>query len=297
MKACAQLALLTCLVAAPVWARPGTARPVRTQRGATKKQCLNHLWDHTMSKHAELVDERRRMLAASPHWYTSDKIAFDPFEPTYTCHSERRVGVLYGDGGKFVCGEQHYFQARSCLVYSVGSAGDARFEADVVKRYGCEVHTFDPTGDTAEYESAVANAGARMHPWGLGVTGTKLRNPITGRDNDLLSVPAILDRLNHANRRIDVFKIDCEGCEYDVFADLWPRIQDGSVTLDQIQVEMHLVDVDRIRAFFESAENAGYMIFHKERNQWGCDGYRCVEYSLIHKSAAHAIFKDTHCLL
>ena len=22
-------------------------------------------------------------------------------------------------------------------------------------------------------------------------------------------------------------------------------------------------------------------ITHKERNQWGCDGYRCVEYALV----------------
>ena len=37
------------------------------------------------------------------------------------------------------------------------------------------------------------------------------------------------------------------------------------------------------------------MIFHKERNQWGCNGYTCVEYSLISPAAAKRAFASTHC--
>jgi hypothetical protein len=35
-----------------------------------------------------------------------------------------------------------------CLIYSVGSAGDFRFEMGIVKMLGtkaCEIHVFDPT--------------------------------------------------------------------------------------------------------------------------------------------------------
>ena len=32
---------------------------------------------------------------------------------------------------------------------------------------------------------------------------------------------------------------------------------------------------------FAAADKAKLRITHKERNQWGCDGYRCVEYALV----------------
>ena len=257
--------------------------------------CLQHVWNAKLRKHAELVNGRAQSLAASPQRFMEPKTAYDAFEPTYTCHSEWRTGALFGDGGKFVCGDPDYFRARDCLVYSVGSNGDPSFEADVVKRFGCEVHTFDPTGDSAMFADVVTKAGGHFHPWGVGTTGTKMHNEATGRDSDMLTLYDIPQRLGHAGRHIDILKIDCEGCEWDAFAALWPRIADGSVTVGQIQVELHGHDFDRIHTFFTGAEEAGYMIFHKERNQWGCDGFNCVEYALIHLSDAHRLFEATHC--
>lgn len=102
-----------------------------------------------------------------------------------------------------------------------------------------------------------------------------------------------MQRLGHAH--VDILKIDCEGCEFDAFAGMWPHIENRSVSVGQIQVELHYTDFDRIRAFFEGAERAGFLTFHKERNQWGCDGYNCVEYALIHAEEAHDLFKAMHC--
>ena len=36
-----------------------------------------------------------------------------------------------------------------------------------------------------------------------------------------------------------------------------------------------------LQRFFAAADTAKLRITHKERNQWGCDGYRCVEYALV----------------
>ena len=36
-----------------------------------------------------------------------------------------------------------------------------------------------------------------------------------------------------------------------------------------------------LQRFFAAADRAKLRITHKERNQWGCDGYRCVEYALV----------------
>jgi len=33
-----------------------------------------------------------------------------------------------------------------------------------------------------------------------------------------------------------------------------------------------------------AADKAKFRIVHKERNQWGCGGYICVEYALISES-------------
>ncbi len=71
-----------------------------------------------------------------------------------------------------------------------------------VGRYGCEVHTFDHTVDATWIPPGYLN----YHRIGLGQDG--------GVDDDMLSLPRIIDRLGHEDRVIDVFKIDCEGCEY-----------------------------------------------------------------------------------
>jgi hypothetical protein len=58
--------------------------------------------------------------------------------------------------------------------------------------------------------------------------------------------------------------------------------------VNQIQVEMHAYAVDDVATamydFFLAADRANFRITHKERNHWGCDGYRCVEYSLVSES-------------
>ena len=59
----------------------------------------------------------------------------DYYEPEFACRHERRVGQR-GDGGKWVC-DPHRLQAKpDCLVYSVGSEGDASFERAVRDEIG-----------------------------------------------------------------------------------------------------------------------------------------------------------------
>jgi hypothetical protein len=46
---------------------------------------------------------------------------------------------------------------------------------------------------------------------------------------------------------------------------------------------------------FHSMRRQGFMVFHKERNHWGCDGYMCVEFSIVSPGVAKAEFGATHC--
>lgn len=140
-----------------------------------------------------------------------------------------------------------------CLIYSVGSNGNYEFEdgmylllslmlaftrycnacdihalacSTIVLNFGilhtckglnrlvgnvCETHIFDYSNNYNREE----NADKNMHFHQIGLQGTQQdRHARTG---EFLSFPDILKRLGHENRTIDIFKIDCEGCEWDTY--------------------------------------------------------------------------------
>jgi hypothetical protein len=120
---------------------------------------------------------------------------------------------------------------------------------------------------------------------------------MTGRSERLLPIADILNLLGHKGRHVHILKIDCDGFEYAAFDNLRPEIQAGAISIGQIQVELHGLDFIQVASFFDGADKSGFMVFHKERNHWGCSGYQCLEFSLIHKSEAERMFGFTHCTL
>lgn len=68
--------------------------------------------------------------------------------------------------------------------------------------------------------------------------------------------------MGHTGRTIDVFKIDCEGCEWETVANWF----DSDVTIRQIQVELHNVDIKTTPKFFDTLWHNHYVITHKEPN-------------------------------
>lgn len=287
-------AILGLIVTVASWRSSSTLQP----RIKQMKSC-DRLWQEKMAKHDALMRGRRDITA----WTAFDasktaKTAYDPFEATYTCHSELRRGKLLGDGGKFVCGDPAYFKKATderCLVYSVGSAGDETFEHDIISNLGCEVHTFDPTGNSTHFKHVLEGVGAHFHSIGVGGHTSTMANTVTGEAARILPILDIVKLLGHGRRDISMLKIDCEGCEYKAFDVLWHQVEAGLVSIGQIQIEMHGTNHDDINSFFEGSDRAGYMVFHKERNHWGCKGYECVEFSLIHRREAERMFRFTHC--
>ncbi len=67
--------------------------------------------------------------------------------------------------------------------------------------------------------------------------------------------------LGHEDSTIDIFKIDCEGCEWKVFED-WFSI---SLDIRQILVEVHWTPAN-VNEFFEALQREHYVTFHKEPN-------------------------------
>ena len=95
-------------------------------------------------------------------------------------------------------------------------------------------------------------------------------------------------RLGHEGSVITWIKIDCEGCEYSLI----PKLHVVNARFNQIFIEVHGIDVVRIIELFEHLRHAGFIVFHKERNNWGCDGYRCVEFSLMTIEYARSVLQN-----
>ena len=90
------------------------------------------------------------------------------------------------------------------------------------------------------------------------------------------SVSDIIKLLGHENRVIDIFKIDCEGCEWLSYMD-WYKIPN----IRRIQIELRYVG--EAEKLLPRLREHGFVIFHKEFNTIGCDG-RCIEYALLRLS-------------
>jgi hypothetical protein len=275
----------------------------REAPAAAAAKCVR-LWRANLAK-ARLLKQRMLKVASDPVLFRQSfprpLEIFDPYEPQWTCPYEERVGKDFGDGGKFVCGTPAYFRRdtqRRCLVYSIGSSGDFSFETDVLRRYGCEIHTFDPTGPSAEWAAAAKSLGVEFHPWGLNRVEAVNRNNALLAANPSYPLAEIMQRLGHTGRKIDILKIDCEGCEFDAFTPVWHDLKAKRYEVGQVQIEVHMNEHEKqVGPFFASAADAGFDLFHKERNHWGCLGWTCLEFSFIHAAAARDIFAFEVCPL
>lgn len=224
-------------------------------------------------------------------FYIDDKntgsLYFDLYEPESICFSEERFGTevrfkAFGDGPKFVCGISMIQAQESCLVYSVGSDNDFQFEQAVKNHMGCEIHTFDPTMKEMTFKG---DAYSTFHPWGLGTDGDIVNFEQSKHTTKFvaMSFETIIKKLGHKGRKIDILKIDCEGCEFSAIPSLLESISKGELKVDQMLNEMHRHHDQRTRPklpqFFGALDSAKMCIFHKERNHWGCGGDWCVEYA------------------
>jgi Methyltransferase domain len=180
------------------------------------------------------------------------------WEPTLSCASEQRIGLM-GDGGKWICDAYRIAEQVECNVISIGSANDWSFEEAVHQlNPRCKIFTFDHT-ITPINQPAFVN----FHNIGIG----------TSDSGPILTLASALRKIGLEDKTVDIFKIDCEGCERDIFREfLKPDLR-------QILIELHSADW-HVNSFFEEMNSAGYVIFHKEPNTYGCGG-DCIEYGFL----------------
>ena len=187
-----------------------------------------------------------------------------------------QLGTEYG--GYAVCPTG--LDGRS-VVYSFGVGCDVSFDQALIAARGVTVHAFDPTPRSIEWLKTQALPDSFVfHPWGIadfdGVARFHAPKDPTHVSHTLLEagnvgtgtveVPVfrlrtIMDKLGH--ERIDILKMDIEGAEYGVLADLLG----SGVPIAQILIEFHHgrsgVPLSTTQAAVDQLERAGFRAFHE----------------------------------
>jgi Methyltransferase domain len=292
-------------------------QPLRftARSAANRTPTCTDLYNDAESRWQRRVSSRKALVEPFDLNSPPTKFTWDPFEFEWDCSIRERVGIhLFGDGSKFMCGAEYLAQKSECLVYSIGSAYDDGFEQALLQiapncevcilyilvaathsirtnnlfhlmHDGAQVHVFDPTSEGDTMTLRAAAFGYQYHTIGLG-SQQQSDNREQLQNGPLLTLQQMMTALNHTGRTIDVFKMDCEGCEYDTLVpQVFEPMRDGTLSIGQIQLEVHLQPagpqpLQKIVPLFNGADAAGLRIFHKERNHWGCDGYMVSLHSL-----------------
>mmetsp|Transcript_5557 Transcript_5557/g.15704 ORF Transcript_5557/g.15704 Transcript_5557/m.15704 type:complete len:400 (-) Transcript_5557:72-1271(-) len=241
----------------------------------------------------------RKALDGSKDWNAEN------FQEEFHCPLAQRLpSNSDGDGPKWVCDPHRLAKQKDCLVYSFGCNGKVQFEKSLKEHTGtqhCEIHTFDLIAENRRFGNFTQRLEgySTFHHFGLGTQQQAERQP-----KHFKTLPQIMKVLGHEGRRIDLFKIDCEWCEWNTFsqwipganvsddggapttADLMKRSSHATTAttppwmdIRQILVETHNAPMPNARNFFFALHDAGYVIFSKEANYQ--NGAGAVEFAFL----------------
>lgn len=129
-------------------------------------------------------------------------------------------------------------QESKCLVYSFGINDNTEWEEKIAKQFGCDVFAFDPT---SSFERNVA-PGVTFYQLGLQGAGVDVsKTHSVSYDaldpQKLKTLGEIFKLMGHEGRKLDILRLDCEGCEWGVLKQL--ACLGESQLVKQLMVEMH----------------------------------------------------------
>jgi FkbM family methyltransferase len=166
----------------------------------------------------------------------------------------------------------------SSVVYSIGVGEDVSFDLALIKRFGLQVHAFDPTPRSIEWlQKQIVPPEFVFHTYGVaGFDGNcaflppenpaHVSHSIVARESSrpAIEVPvhrmgSIMKMLGH--EQIDLLKMDIEGAEYDVLGDMLAC----GIPVKQLLVEFHHrwphIGIEKTKQAIHALNGAGYRIF------------------------------------
>jgi FkbM family methyltransferase len=165
------------------------------------------------------------------------------------------------------------------VVYSFGVGLDISFDLALIENYGMPVYAFDPTPRSIEWvKTQTLPENFIFSEFGIadydGVSEFSIpddENFVSGRigeeNPNKKKIKVNVKRLQsimqlYGHDKIDLLKMDIEGAEYDVIAD----ILDSGIIIKQCLVEFHHrfedIGIKRTREAVKKLNLAGYKIFH-----------------------------------
>ena len=166
----------------------------------------------------------------------------------------------------------------SSVVYSFGVGEDISFDLALIERFGLHVEAFDPTPRSIEWlQSQVVPPEFVFHAYGVaGFDGNCAflppENPahashsMVARETSRPAIEVAVHRLGTimkmlGHEQIDLLKMDIEGAEYGVLADMLTC----GIPVKQLLVEFHhrwqQIGVERTKQAIRALNEAGYRIF------------------------------------
>ena len=121
---------------------------------------------------------------------------------------------------------------RRSVAYSVGAGGDVSFDVELIRRVGCEVHSFDPASGAAQHVAAIDEPGLAFHPVAVWVRDGDLEMFEAASPGNMALSVANLQNMHHSVRvpcrtietsrrelgheHVDLIKLTVDGGEYEL---------------------------------------------------------------------------------
>lgn len=296
MRRVASVAIATCAVAALYYGQSpaNTNTRSKTSSETTEESPSNRIaYLHSLGLLHDISSEdweQLRIATRGKSWYAEpDNPLADVYDaplwnkknmnPTFACP---RMGAV-GEGGqrtKLMCNPERLAHRETddpggdCLIYSIGSAGDFSFEDDIARMHNktCAIHVFDPADWSRKGDET--NKNIHYHAWGMKSTYDESPSVVwpKGRGGGFKTFPETMELLgHHANRTIDLLKIDCEGCEFSTIRD-WIHLD-----IRQILIEVHGVPTPKgtpnlrwykkpmdISEYYKAFSDNGFALYSKD---------------------------------